>query len=64
VFNSADISWLEKRIVDVFIEAPNLDVINKAPPPPELVPEWKAAILERTVIAALGVLGVLGAHIT
>ncbi|MEP6812018.1 MAG: hypothetical protein ABI990_03420 [Actinomycetota bacterium] len=39
-------------------------VLEKTPPPPEFVPEDKAEILERTVVATLGVLGVLGAHIT
>jgi hypothetical protein len=62
-FNASDISWLERRLIDVLLEAPAIDLANKTPPPPELVPEYKAEILERTVIAALGVLGVLGAHL-
>ena len=48
----------------MLLEAPDVDVINKTPPPPEIVPEYKPEILERTVVATLGVLGVLGAHIT
>ena len=63
-FNASDISWLERRLIDVVLEAPEIDLINKTPPPPEFVPEYKAEILERTVIATLGVLGVLGAHIS
>jgi hypothetical protein len=63
-FNASDISWLERRLLDVLLEAPEVDVVNKTPPPPESVPEYKAEILERTVVATLGVLGVLGAHIT
>ena len=61
-FNASDISWLERRLLDVLLEAPDVDVLNKTPPPPEAVPDYKAAILERTVLATLGVLGVLGAH--
>jgi hypothetical protein len=56
-FNASDISWLERRLIDVLLEAPSVDLVNKTPPPAELVPEYKAEILERTVIAALGVLG-------
>jgi hypothetical protein len=63
-FNASDISWLERRLIDVLLEAPDVDLVNKTPPPPEFVPDYKAEILERTVVAALGVLGVLGAHIT
>jgi hypothetical protein len=63
-FNASDISWLERRLVDVLLEAPDIDVVNKVPPPAELVQDYRAEILERTVIATLGVLGVLGAHIT
>lgn len=63
-FNASDISWLERRLIDVLLEAPAIDLINKIPPPPEAVPDWKAEILERTVVAMLGVLGVLGAYIT
>ncbi len=63
-FNASDISWLERRLLDVLLEAPDVDVIKKTPPPPEVVPEYRAEILERTVVATLGVLGVLGAHIT
>src|SRR5262249_53207698 len=59
-FNASDISWLERRLLDIFLEAPEVDVINKTPPPPEIVPDYKADILERTVVATLGVLGVLG----
>ena len=62
-FNASDISWLERRLVDVLLEAPQVDLVNKTPPPTELVPDYKAEILERTVVAALGVLGVLGAYI-
>ncbi len=62
-FNASDISWLERRLIDVLLEAPAVDLVNKAPPPPELVPDYKAEILERTVVAALGVLGVLGAYV-
>jgi hypothetical protein len=62
-FNASDISWLERRLLDVLLEAPDVDVINKSPPPPEVVPDYKAEILERTVVAMLGILGVLGAHI-
>jgi hypothetical protein len=62
-FNASDISWLERRLFDVLLEAPDVDVLNKTPPPPEVVPDYKAEILERTVVATLGVLGVLGAHI-
>lgn len=62
-FNASDISWLERRLLDVLLEAPDVDVVNKTPPPPEVVPDYKAEILERTVVATLGVLGVLGAHI-
>jgi hypothetical protein len=62
-FNASDIGWLERRLVDVLIEAPAIDLANKTPPPPENIPEYRAEILERTVIAALGVLGVLGAHV-
>ena len=61
-FNASDISWLERRLVDVLLEAPEVDLINKTPPPPEHVPDYKAEILERTVVAALGVLSVLGAY--
>jgi hypothetical protein len=62
-FNASDISWLERRLIDVLLEAPDVDLTNKTPPPPEFVPDYKAEILERTVVATLGVLGVLGAHI-
>jgi hypothetical protein len=62
-FNASDISWLERRLIDVLLQAPEVDLINKTPPPPEAVPEWKAEILERTVLAAVGVLGILGAYI-
>lgn len=62
-FNASDISWLERRLIDVLLEAPGIDLANKTPPPPEFVPEYKAEILERTVVAALGVLGVLGAYV-
>lgn len=61
-FNASDISWLERRLIDVLLEAPQMDLINKVPPPPEMVPGYKAEILERTVVAILGVLGVLGAY--
>ena len=37
--------------------------MNKTPPPLEAVPEYKAEILKRTVVATLGVLGVLDAQI-
>ena len=63
-FNASDISWLERRLIDVLLEAPAVDLINKTPPPSEFVPDYKAEILERTVVAALGVLGILGAYIT
>lgn len=63
-FNASDISWLERRLIDVLLEAPDVDLINKTPPPIEVVPEYKSQILERTVIAALGVLGILGAYVT
>src|SRR5262249_46742575 len=62
-FNASDISWLERRLIDVLLEAPAIDLVNKTPPPPEFVPEYKAEILERTVVAALGVIGVLGAYV-
>lgn len=62
-FNATDISWLERRLFDVLSQAPAVDLINKNPPPLEVVPEWKAEILERTVLAAVGVLGILGAYI-
>ena len=62
-FNASDISWLERRLVDVLLEAPEVDLINKTPPPVEVVPEYKSQILERTVVAALGVLGILGAYV-
>jgi hypothetical protein len=62
-FNASDISWLERRLIDALVEAPQVDLINKSPAPPEAVPEYKAEILERTVVAALGILGVLGAYI-
>lgn len=61
-FNASDISWLERRLFDVLLEAPQVNLINKTPPPPERVPDYKGVILERTVVAALGVLGVLGAY--
>jgi hypothetical protein len=61
-FNASDISWLERRLIDVLLEAPQVNLINKTPPPPERVPDYKGAILERTVVAVLGVLGVLGAY--
>jgi hypothetical protein len=54
--NASDISWLERRLIDVLLEAPEIDLINRTPPPVEYVPEYKAEILERTVLAALGVL--------
>jgi hypothetical protein len=63
-FNASDISWLERRLIDVLLDAPGIDLVNKAPPPPEVVPEYRAEILERTVVAALWILGVLGAYIT
>ena len=63
-FNASDISWLERRLVDVLLEAPEVDLINKTPPPVEVVPDYKSQILERTVVAALGVLGILGAYVT
>jgi hypothetical protein len=63
-FNAADIAWLERRLIDVLLEAPNVDLINKTQPPPEFVPDFREEMLERTVVAALGVLGVLGAHIS
>jgi hypothetical protein len=63
-FNASDISWLERRLFDVLIEAPEVDLNNKMPPPPEDVPDYKCQILERTVVAALGVLGILGAYVT
>lgn len=62
-FNASDISWLERRLIDVLLEAPSIDLVNKTPPPPEAIPDYKAEILERTVVATLGVLAVLGAHI-
>jgi hypothetical protein len=62
-FNSSDLGWLERRLIDVLLEAPEIDLMNKTPPPQELVPDYKAEILERTVVAALGVLGVLGAYV-
>ncbi|MHB1988824.1 MAG: hypothetical protein ACYCSF_12725 [Acidimicrobiales bacterium] len=62
-FNASDISWLERRLIDVLLEAPAVELINKTPPPPELVPEYKEEILQRTVVAVLGVLGVLGAYV-
>jgi hypothetical protein len=61
-FNASDISWLERRLIDVLLEAPEVDLVNKTPPPTELVPDYKAEILERTAVAILGVLGVLGAY--
>jgi hypothetical protein len=51
-FNASDVGWLERSLIDVLLETP-----------PELVPSSKEEILERTVAAALGVLGVLGAYI-
>lgn len=63
-FNASDISWLERRLIDVLLEAPEIDLTNRTVPPQEPVPDYKAEILERTVVAMLGVLGVLGAHIT
>jgi hypothetical protein len=62
-FNASDIAWLERRLIDVLLEAPEVDLVNKTPPPPEVVPSYKAEILERTVVAALGVLAVLGAYV-
>src|SRR5579884_1442495 len=62
-FNASDISWLERRLVDVLLEAPEVQLINKTPPPQEIVPDCKAEILERTVLATLGVLAVLGAYV-
>jgi len=62
-FNASDISWLERRLVDVLLQAPAVDLVNKTPPPLEVVPDWKAEILERTVLSAIGVLGVLGAYV-
>jgi hypothetical protein len=62
-FNASDISWLERRLIDVLLEAPAVDLVNKTPPPLEKVPEYKAEILERTVVATLGVLAVLGAFV-
>jgi hypothetical protein len=63
-FNASDISWLERRLVDVLLEAPEVDLVNETPPPIEVVPDYKSQILERTVVAALGVLGILGAYVT
>jgi hypothetical protein len=63
-YNASDISWLERRLIDVFLEAPEIDLINKNAPPPEHVPGYKGEILERTVIAVLGVLGLLGAYVS
>lgn len=63
-FNASDISWLERRLIDVLLEAPAIDLVNRTPPPAEYVPDYKAEILERTVLAALGVLGVLGGYVT
>jgi hypothetical protein len=63
-FNASDISWLERRLIDVLLETPEVDLINKTPPPPEMVPDYKEEILERTVVATLGVLSVLGAYVT
>lgn len=62
-FNACDISWLERRLLDVLLEAPEIQLVNKTPPPPEIVPDWKAKILERTVLATLDVLAVLGAYV-
>ena len=62
-FNASDISWLERRLIDVLLEAPQIDLVNKTPPPLELVPDYKAEILERTVVAALGLLAALGAYV-
>lgn len=63
-FNASDISWLERRLFDVLLEVPEIDLINKTPPPIEVVPDYKSQILERTVGAALAVLGVLGAYVS
>jgi len=62
-FNASDISWLERRLIDVLLEAPQVDLVNRTAPPLELVPDYRAEILERTVVASLGVLGVLGAYV-
>ncbi len=63
-FNASDISWLERRLIDVLLEAPEIDSMNKTPPPQESVPDYKAEIMERCVTAMFGVLGVLGAHLS
>lgn len=47
-FRASDISWLERCLVDVLPEAPDIDVINKALPPPEVVFDYRAEILLRT----------------
>ena len=47
----------------MLLEAPQIELVNKTPPPLELVPDYKAEILERTVVAALGLLAVLGAYV-
>lgn len=62
-FNASDIGWLERRLYDVLIETPIIDLTNKQPPTQELVPDYKAEILERTVMAALSVIGMLGAYV-
>lgn len=41
-FNASDISWLERRLVDVLLEAPEVDLNNKTPPPIEVVPDYKS----------------------
>ena len=56
-FNASDISWLERRLIDVLLETPEVELVNKNPPPAEVVPDYKVEILERTVVAILGVLG-------
>jgi hypothetical protein len=62
-FNASDISWLERRLHDVLLEAPEVELENKAVPPEESIPPYRAKILERTVEAVLGVLGALGAYV-
>ena len=61
-FNASDISWLERRLIDVLLEAPEFDLINKIPPPAESVPDYKAEILERTVVATRRTRGVRRLH--
>lgn len=63
-FNASDISWLERRLIDILLETPSVDLVNRTAPPHEAVPDYKAEILERTVVATLGVLAVLGAFVS